>query len=151
MNPEDKCTNDPLTTQTHYFRPVFSQDNRVFNGPPGCSLCSFATFTRSAALGSAPLRYTRFAQLLTCFALIARFARLLALLTCSIHRLAHSLCSLPRGMVESVFILKLCFTGTIEILVITRNTLNDTSDYSTGSIAQCANGCYLYLNNVASD
>ena len=43
----------------------------------------------------------------------------------SVHGLAHSLRSLPRGMVEtlkSVFTLKSRFRRTIEILVVTRNT-----------------------------
>ena len=43
----------------------------------------------------------------------------------SVQGLAHSLRSLPRGTVvipEYVFTLKSCFTGTIEILVVTRNT-----------------------------
>ena len=43
----------------------------------------------------------------------------------SVHGLAHSLRSLPRGTVEiheSVFMLKSRFMGTIEILVVSRNT-----------------------------
>ena len=92
--------------------PVSSRDNRVFNGPLGRSLRSFARTAHSAhSLRSAPLRYARFATL-------ASLAR-------SIHGLAHSLRSLPRGTVEiheSVFMLKSRFMGTIEILVVTRNT-----------------------------
>ena len=85
-------------------------DNRVFNGPLGRSLRSFARTTHSAhSLRSTPL------------ALLAR----------SIHGLAHSLRSLPRGTVEIheyVFMLKSRFTGTIKILVISRNTPIESND-----------------------
>jgi len=60
---------------------------------------------------------------LTCSAAL-RFATL-ASLARSIHGLAHSLRSLPRGTVEiheSVFTLKWCSTGSNVIFVITRNT-----------------------------
>ena len=60
---------------------VLVTDNRVFNKPLGRSLRSFARTTHSAnSLRSAPLRYARFAR--------------------SVHGLAHSLRSLPHGMVE---------------------------------------------------
>ena len=91
--------------------PVSTRDNRVLKGPLGRSLRSFARTAHSAhSLRSAPLRYARFATL-------ASLAR-------SVHGLAHSLRSLPRGTVvihESVFTLKLFFSGTIEILVVSRN------------------------------
>jgi len=95
-----------------FYGPVSSRDNRVFNGPLGRSLRSFARTAHSAhSLRSAPLRYARFATL-------ASLAR-------SVHGLAHSLRSLPRGTVvihEYVFTLKSCFTGTNAILVVTGNT-----------------------------
>ena len=68
-----------------------------------CSLAPLTPLNRSAALR---------------FAMLASLAR-------SVHGLAHSLRSLPRGTVEiheSVFMLKSCFTGKIEILDVTRNT-----------------------------
>ena len=69
------------------FGPVSTRDNRVLKGPLGRSLRSFARTAHSAhSLRSATL---------------ASLAR-------SIHGLAHSLSSLPRGMVEiheSVFTL----------------------------------------------
>ena len=67
--------------------PVSIRDNRVLNGPLGRSLRSFARTAHSAhSLRSAPLRYA-------CFAMLASLAR-------SVHGLAHSLRSLPRGTVE---------------------------------------------------
>ena len=79
------------------------KDDCVLKGPLGRSLRWFARTAHSAhSLRSATL---------------ASLAR-------SVHGLAHSLRSLPRGTVEiheSVFTLKSCFTGTIEILVVTRN------------------------------
>ena len=69
--------------------PVSTRDNRVLNGPLGRSLRSFARYVRSLA----PL------PPLTHSASLAR----------SVHGLAHSLRSLPRGTVEideSVFMLR---------------------------------------------
>ena len=87
-----------------FMGPVSTRDNRVLKGPLGRSLRSFARTAHSAhSLRSA---------------MLASLAR-------SVHGLAHSLRSLPRGTVdihESVFTLKTRFTGTIEILVVTRNT-----------------------------
>ena len=68
------------------FGPVSSRDNRVFNGPLGRSLRSFARTAHS--LRNAPLRSAAL-----------RFATL-ALLARSVHGLAHSLGSLPCGTVE---------------------------------------------------
>merc|ERR1712168_1062490 len=46
-----------------FYGPVSSRDNRVFNGPLGRSLRSFARTAHSAhSLRSAPLRYARFAR-----------------------------------------------------------------------------------------
>ena len=76
------------------------KDDRVLKGPLGRSLRSFARTAHSAALR---------------FALLAR----------SIHGLAHSLCSLPRGTVENleyVFTLLSRFTGTNAFFIVTRNT-----------------------------
>ena len=75
----------------------------VVKGPLGRSLRSFTRTAHAAhSLRSAPLRYAR-----------------------SIHGLAHSLRSLPRGTVEihdSVFMLRMCSMGTNDIVVVTRNT-----------------------------
>ena len=61
-----------------------TRDNCVFNGPLGCTTYSAHSFRSLAALThSAALRFSKLASL----------AR-------SIHGLAHSLRSLPRGMVE---------------------------------------------------
>ena len=76
-------------------------DNRVSNGPLGRSLCSFACTPHSAHL--------------LCSASLAN----------SVHRLAHSLSSPPRGMVENleyVFTLLSRSTGGNAFLVVTRNT-----------------------------
>ena len=82
------------------------KDDRVFNWPLGRSLRSFARTAHSAhSLRSAPLCYARFAR--------------------SVHELAHSLCSLPRGTVEILeyaFTLLSRFTGTNTFLALTRNT-----------------------------
>ena len=80
--------------------PVSTRDNRVLNGPLGRSLRSFARTAHCAhSLHSAPLRYAR---------LLRSQARSLPCGTVEIH--------------ESVFTLKSRFTGTIEILVVARNT-----------------------------
>lgn len=82
-------------------------DDRVFNGPLGHSLRSFARTSHSAhSLRSALLHYA-------------------SGLTCSVHGLAHSLCSLPRGTVEIfeyMFTLWSRFTGTNAFFIFTRNT-----------------------------
>ena len=82
------------------------RNNRVLNGPLGCSLRSFARTAHSAkSLRSALFRYAHF--------------------TCSIHGLAHSLCSLPRGTSEIfVYVLTLIarLTGTNAFFIFTRNT-----------------------------
>ena len=87
-------------------------DNRVLNGPLGRSLRSFARTAHSAhSLRSALLRYAHLATLTS----LAR----------SVHGLAHSLRSLPRGTVEIlkyVFTLLLRLTGTNAFFVFTRNT-----------------------------
>ena len=83
--------------------PVSTRDNRVFNGPLGRSLRSFARTALS--LRSASLALFTGAR--------------------SIHGLARSLRSLPRGTVEIheyVFKLKSRFTGTIEVFVVSRDT-----------------------------
>ena len=77
-------------------------------------------------MGHSVARYVRSLAPLTLLTPSAalRFATL-ALLARSVHGLAHSLRSLPRGTVEiheSVFMLKSYFTGTIEFLVVTGNT-----------------------------
>ena len=85
-------------------------NNRVINRQNilGRSLRSFARTAHSAhSLRSAPLRSARFATLASLRLLrYARFATL-ALLARSVHGLAHSLRSLPRGTVE---ILEYVFT-----------------------------------------
>ena len=77
-------------------------------------------------MGHSVARYIRSLAPLTLLTRsIALHFATLALLARSIHGLAHSLRSLPHGTVaihESVFTLNSCFTGTIEILVVTRNT-----------------------------
>ena len=93
-------------------RAFLVRDNRVLNGLLGRSLRSFARTAHSThSLRSALLRLARFATL----ALLAR----------SVHRLAHSHRSLPRGTVEIleyVFTLLSHFTGTNAFLALTRNT-----------------------------
>ena len=83
------------------------RDNRASKGPLGRSLRSLLApltpLTRSAALR---------------FATLASLAR-------SVHGLAHSLCSLPRGTVEihkSVFTLKSRFKEVNVFDVVTRST-----------------------------
>ena len=92
--------------------PVSTRDNRVLKGPLGRSLHSFASTAHSAhSLHSAPLHYPHFATL-------ASLAR-------SVHGLAHSLRSLPRGMVEiheSVFTLKTHSMGMNVKVAVTGNT-----------------------------
>ena len=87
--------------------PVSSRDNRVLTGHSVAryvrSLAPLTSLTRSAAL---------------------RIAKL-ASLACSVHGLAHSLRSLPRGTVEiheSVFTLRTRLAGAYAFLVFTRNT-----------------------------
>ena len=83
------------------------RDNRVLNGPLNRSLRSFARTAHSAH----SLPSLRFATL--------------ASLAHSVHGLAHSLRSLPRGTVEIleyVFTLLSRSTGTNAFLVVTRNT-----------------------------
>ena len=88
---------------------VCTCDNRIFIGPLGRSLRSFACTAQSAhSLRSAPLCY-------------ARFARLLRSRACSLTHFAHFL---PCGMVEIheyVFILWSRFTGRNAFLVVCRN------------------------------
>ena len=63
-------------TFSSFIEYVSTHDNRVFNGPLGCSLRLFACTAHSThSLRSATL-------------------------ACAVHRLAHSLRSLPRGTVE---------------------------------------------------
>ena len=86
--------------------PVSTHDNRVLKGPLGRSLRSFARTAHSAhSLRSALLCYARFAR--------------------SLRSQAHSLTSrTPSRTVEIheyVFALKTQYTGTIEILVVSRN------------------------------
>ena len=91
------------TTTTITQRAFLVRDNRVFNGPLGRSLRSFARTAHSAhSLRSTLLCYAR-----------------------SVHRLANSLRSLPCGTVkilEYVFILLSRFSGTNAFLALTRNT-----------------------------
>ena len=87
---------------------VSTGGNRVFNGPHGRSLRSFARTTYSAHLLHSNL---------PCYACFAH----------SVHGLAHSLRTLLRGTVEiheNVFKLKTRLTGINAIVVITRNTLS---------------------------
>ena len=85
--------------------------------PQRSALLRYAHFAMLALLCS--LRYARFASLHSlCFATLTSLAH-------SIHGLAHSLRSLPRGTFEIheyVFTLWSRFMGTSEILVISRNT-----------------------------
>ena len=114
-----------LTSHPHVpLGPVSTRDNRVLKGPLGRSLRLFARTAHSAhSLHSAPLCYARFATL--------------ASLACSIHGLAHSLCSLPHGTVEiheSVFTLRSRSKETIAIVVVTRNTPFDNRIWKARSV-----------------
>ena len=84
------------------------------------SLAPLTPLTRSAALR---------------FATLASLAR-------SVHELAHSLCSLPHGMVkihESVFMLRSRSKGTNAFVVVTRNTPLDNRKSSSSIVIWCYN------------
>ena len=114
----------------------------------GCRVAWHATKKASSVTVIAVLHYTqtwlrrpfsvkRRSRLRAAWSLAMSFARAahythslcratLALLACSIHRLTHSLRSLPRGTVKilkNVFTLRTRFMGTNAFLIITRNTL----------------------------
>ena len=83
----DVTTHIPTFTDLLYTGRVSSHRQSRFNGPLGRSLRLFTRTAHSThSLCSTPLRYA-------CFTLLALLAR-------SIHGLAHSLRSLPRGTVE---------------------------------------------------
>ena len=98
------------------------------------SLAPLTPLTRSAALR---------------FATLASLAR-------SVHGLAHSLRSLPRGTVvihESVFTLKSFFSGTIDILVVSRNRpLVVEISWETGSkVRRRVGGCIWFQGANSPD
>jgi len=113
-NCKKRLSQGPDTKQTYSTTPYKqnkeSKVHLLHSAPP---------LTRSAAL-----QYARFVRLLR--SLAPQCSAMLASLACSVHGLAHSLCSLPRGTAkihEYVFTLLTRYTATNAFLIFTENTL----------------------------